>query len=171
MFQQGIDMIYIINAFIIIYLLYAFSWSLPHNSYFKHLIVKYFAGWVVNLGLWHSWNMFSGPSQNIDTLDLELTLEDQSKKVVEVFTIKNNRRLFLGRRAGVRDVKFAENLIYKTEFSEMTRMGFLKYMVRYLKLDKKIISGTYVKKSQNMKLWHLDNQIYTKEEVLQTINL
>ena len=50
-------------------------------------------------------------------------------------------------------------------------MGFLKYMVRYLKLDKKIISGTYVKKSESMKMCHLDNEIYTKEEVLQTINL
>ena len=172
MFQQGIDMIYIINAFIIIYLLYAFSWSLPNNSYFKHLTVKYLAGWVTGMGIWHSWNMFSGPTHTIDTLDLILQFDDGSKKTIEILAIKNRKKLFLNKRAGVRDVKFAENLIYGTEFAEMTRMGFLKYLIKHLKLEKKVVMGTYVKKKETMKEWHTDNNIfYNIEEVLQTISL
>lgn len=161
---------YVINAFIITYILFATSWSISNNCYTKQLVHKHLFKLVTYWGLWHSWNMFSSPSRNNDSLDLELIFEDNSSQTIEIFSIKN-KKLFLGKRASVRDVKFCENLIYNTEFSEFSRISFLKFLMKSLNLDKKVIRAVFIKNSESMKIWNEDNIITTKKENLQTISL
>ena len=159
---------YVINSFILIYILFAISWSIDGFFYGKHLIHKYLMSTICYLGLWHSWNMFSSPSQNNDSLSMELFFDDNSSQIIEIFATKN-KKTFLGKKATVRDVKFVENLIYNTSFTEMVRLSFAKFLIQ--KFNKRVVKVTYIKHSENMKIWNVNTEITNKNEILQTINL
>jgi hypothetical protein len=157
-----------INVIIVLYVLYAASWSLSYNCCFKNFVHKYLGKYVVYWGLWHSWNMFSGPSMSNDSLDVEIFFEDNTSIKINLFVIQN-KKMFMGKRAGVRDVKFAEILIYNTEFSDFTRLSFAKYLVKNLKLDKKPNRITYIKNIETIPVWMGDGSKNNRTEILQTI--
>lgn len=156
------------TACIIVYLTYALSWSLQNNAYTKYLVQKYIAKYVVYCGLWHSWNMFSFPSQHNNNLNVKIIYADESSEVIEVFNA--DKQLFMLYSIDHRESKLTEHLIYNTEFCDDARIGFAKFLAKR-SADKKISRVLFIKNSTTIPEWgsfdkSVQSDSYTIAEVI-----
>ncbi len=72
--------------------------------------------------------MFINPSRSNSLLYAHVKFYDQSEKLIEIFNPK--KRIFLDRKASMRDVKYSENIIHDT--SNYIKPIFCDFLSDYL---------------------------------------
>ena len=71
------------NIFILVYVVYAWSWHSPKDSFSKRMVDKA-SPFIMWLGLWHSWKMFAPrPTLVNHRLIIELVHANRRKTIVE----------------------------------------------------------------------------------------
>lgn len=102
------------NVAIVLFLLNCWFWTIANNNniFQKILSLSLIKDYILYFGLWHGWNMFINPSRSNSLLYAHVKFYDQSEKLIEIFNPK--KRIFLDRKASMRDVKYSENIIHDT---------------------------------------------------------
>lgn len=82
----------VIDVFIALYLLFAWSWNLPPDSSLKRFI-NGATPCIQWLGIWHAWNMFA-PSPDLENRRIRLRLHHANNEVsyVESLDLSKQRR-------------------------------------------------------------------------------
>ena len=123
--------IYIVkNIAIVLFLLNCWFWTLTNNSniFQKILTLSLIKEYILYFGLWHGWNMFINPSRSNSLLYAHVKIYGQDEKLIEIFNPKT--RIFLDRKATMRDVKYSENIIFDT--SNYIKPMFCDFLADYL---------------------------------------
>lgn len=100
------------NIAIVLFLLNCWFWTLANNNNIFQKILSFplIREYILYLGLWHGWNMFINPSRSNSLLYANVKFFDDSEKLVEIFN--PIKKTFLDKKMNMRDVKYAENIIY-----------------------------------------------------------
>jgi hypothetical protein len=73
----------LINVFIVFHLYIIIFWGMP-GSNFRNTMVRWTENYVIKLGLWHSWDMFSPDPLSINfTVEGQITYRDGTTRVWE----------------------------------------------------------------------------------------
>lgn len=153
------------NIFIATFLLIIMTWSLSNeNNIFKKITsIKFLRTNILFYGLWHSWNMFVDPYRVNSIFYVNIHFKDNKEIIQEVFNPYKGR--FLDKKICIRDVKFIENILDKTN---NINTSFLKYLTRYftVKFGKTIDQIYLVQEYGVVSDFYLRKNIPTKTKFL-----